>query len=171
MLSLFPKRIDGMHSGPDCDPAYDNPIRRTIMALQIRRVQVWSADVPDRPGAAVAMLEQLARNGADLEFIFTRPHPNKPDTSVLFLAPITGPEQAQAARLTGLAPSLDVAMLCVEGDNRAGIGCELMSCLAIAGINLRGLSISAVGERYAAYLAFDNPDVATQALQVLATIV
>lgn len=140
------------------------------MGLQIRRVQVWSGDIPDRPGAAAATLEHISRGGADLEFIFTRPHPNKPDTSVIFLAPISGTEQMHAARNAGLAPALDVAMLCVEGDNRPGIGYDIMSKLAIAGLNLRGLSISSLGRRFAAYLAFDNVDAATQGLQILATI-
>jgi len=140
------------------------------MALQIHKVQVWSGEIPDRPGAAAAKLELLARAGADLEFIFTRPHPTKPDTSNIFLAPISGQDQIQAARTANLGPALDVAMLWVEGENRPGIGFELMSHLAVAGINLRGLSVSAVGKRFAAYLAFDNPDIATQALQLLATI-
>jgi len=140
------------------------------MALQIHKVQVWSGEIPDRPGAAAAKLELLARAGADLEFIFTRPHPSKSDTSNIFLAPISGPEQIQAARTANLGPALDVAMLWVEGENRPGIGFELMSHFAVAGINLRGLSVSAVGKRFAAYLAFDNPDIATQALQLLATI-
>jgi hypothetical protein len=138
------------------------------VALQIRRVQAWSSEIPDRPGAAAAKLEHLARAGADLEFIFTRPHPAKPETSVIFLAPISGPAQMHAARSAGLGPALDVAMLSIEGTNRAGISFDLMSRLAIAGINLRGLSISSVGQRFVAYLAFDNPDVATQALQLLA---
>jgi hypothetical protein len=140
------------------------------MALRMHKVQVWSGEVPDRPGAAAAALERLARAGADLEFVFTRPHPKKADTSIIFLAPVSGPEQIEAARAGGLAPALDVAMLCVEGANRAGIGSELMSRLAVAGLNLRGLSVSAVGDRFAAYLAFDSPDTATLAVQVLATL-
>ena len=140
------------------------------MSLQIRKVQVWSAEIPDRPGAAAASLERLARSGVDLEFVFTRPNPRKPDTTVIFLAPITGTEQTQAARASGLAPALDVAMLSVEGTNRAGIGYDIMSHLAVAGINLRGISISSVADRFAAYLAFDNPDVATMALQILAML-
>ena len=140
------------------------------MALNIRRAQVWSGEIPDRPGAAAAKLEYLARAGADLEFVFTRPNPRKPDTSVIFLAPITGPEQMQAARSAGLGPALDVAMLVVEGDQRAGVSYDLMARLAIAGINLRGISISSIGRRFAAYLAFDNVDVATQALQILLTM-
>jgi hypothetical protein len=141
------------------------------MALEIRKVQVWSGEISDRPGAAAAKLEVLARAGADLEFIFTRPHPTRADTSMIFLAPVSGPEQMAAAKVAGLAPALDVAMLCVEGDNRPGFGYELMSRLAVAGINLRGLSISAVGSRFAAYLAFDGPDTATLAVQLLATLV
>jgi hypothetical protein len=140
------------------------------MRLQIQRVQVWSGEIPDRPGAAAATLEHLARAGADLAFVFTRPQRGDPDRSVIMLAPLQGPEQLQAARAAGLGPALDVAMLCVVGDNRPGIGYELMSRLAVAGINLRGLSVSAVGDRFAAYLAFENADVAALALQVLATL-
>jgi hypothetical protein len=140
------------------------------MTLAIRRIQVWSGDIPDRPGAAAAKLEHLAHAGIDLEFVFTRPHRGQPDTSVLFIAPISGPEQIKAARAAGLGPALDVAMLCVEGDNRAGIGYDIMSRLAVAGINLRGISISASGGHFSAYLAFDNADVATMALQILATL-
>lgn len=140
------------------------------MGFQIHRLQVWSGEIPDRPGATAAKLERLARAGADLEFVFTRPHPSKPDVAVLFLAPIEGPEQIDAAQEAGLAPARDVAMLCVEGDNHPGIGYEMMSRLAVAGINLRGLSVSALGPRFAAYLAFDSPDTATLGLQVLATL-
>jgi len=136
----------------------------------MHKVQVWTCEIPDRPGAAAAKLELLARSGANLEFIFTRPVSGKPDTSAIFLAPINGPEQVQAAQKVGLAPARDMIMLSVEGDNRAGIGFELMSRLAVAGINLRGLTISVVGERFAANLAFDHPDNAALAIQVLATL-
>jgi hypothetical protein len=140
------------------------------MPLRIRRIQVWSGEISDRPGAAAAKLVYLAEAGADLEFIFTRPSPLKLDTSVLFIAPITGPVQMEAARKANLGPALDVAMLCVEGENRPSIGYDIMSRLAIAGINLRGISISNLGGHFAAYLAFDDPDTLTMALQVLATL-
>src|SRR5437764_13878131 len=110
------------------------------MPLQIRRIQAWCGEIPDRPGAAAGKLAYLNRAGADLEFIFTRPNPNKPGTSVLFLAPVTGPEQMEAARAGALGPALDVAMLCVEGDNRPGLSYQIMAGLAVAGINLRGIA-------------------------------
>jgi hypothetical protein len=141
------------------------------MAFHIHRVQVWSGEVSDRPGATAAKLELLARGGADLEFVFTRPHPTNPDLWMLFLAPIRGGDQEEAARRAGLTPARDIAMLCVEGDNHPGIGYQLMSRLAAAGINLRGVSVSALGERFVAYLAFDNADIVTLAVQILATLV
>jgi hypothetical protein len=140
------------------------------MPLQIRRIQAWCGEIPDRPGGAAATLAYLNEAGAELEFIFTRPDPAKLDTSVIFLAPITGAEQIQAARRAGLGPALDVAMLCVEGETRPGISYDIMAKLAIAGINLRGLSVSCIGKRFAAYLAFDSVDTLTMAVQILATI-
>ncbi len=140
------------------------------MPLRIHAVQAWSAEIPDKPGAAAAKLERLSRAGADLEFVFTRPHPTKPQTGVIFLAPIVGPEQVAAAHEAGLAPARDIAMLCAECENRPGLGHDMMSRLAVAGINLRGLAISSVGDRIAAYLAFDSADSAALARQILVTL-
>ncbi len=140
------------------------------MAFRMHKVQVWSADIPDRPGAAAAKLEMLAQAGVDLEFVFTRPHRNKSDASQIFLAPIVGPDQVKAARSAGLAPALDVFMLCLEGDYRPDLGYEVMSRLAVAGINLQGISVSHLGNQFAAFLAFNSQDHITQAIQLLAGV-
>lgn len=140
------------------------------MPLDIRRVQVWCGEIPDLLGAAAARLQMLSRAGADLQFVFTRPHPHRDEAGIIFLGPISGQEQIQAARDIGLAPALDMVMLYIQGPNRPGIGFELMSQLAVAGIALESLSISAAGPRFGAYLAFANPDELTKAVQVLATI-
>jgi hypothetical protein len=140
------------------------------MALAMHKIQVWSADMPDRVGAAAAKLETLARAGANLEFVFTRPSPNNPGNTAVFLAPISTPEQIEAAQSAGFSPATGHTMLCVEGKNRPGIGFDLMSRLAVAGLPLQGLSISSLGDRFAAHIAFDNADSVTQAIQVLATL-
>ena len=140
------------------------------MAFRMRKIEVWAGELSDQPGAAAAKLELLARSGADLEFVFTRPQRHRPDNLVLFLAPIQGPEQVLAAQAVGLAPAEDVTMLCVEGDNRPGLGYELVSRLAGSGVNLQGLSMASVGDRFAAYLAFDTADLATLALYILSVI-
>ena len=36
------------------------------MPLRIRRVQVWSGEISDRPGAAAAKLAYLSKAGADV---------------------------------------------------------------------------------------------------------
>ncbi len=138
------------------------------MAFSIRKVQVWTGHISDRPGAAAAKLELLARAGADLEFIFTRPARDKPETGTIYLAPLKTPPELEAARMADLVQARDVAMLCVEGANRPGIGYAIMSRLAVAGINLHGLSVSVLGDRFAAYLLLGSPDAAAMAVQVLA---
>lgn len=140
------------------------------MALEIRKVQVWSGEVVDLLGAAAAKLEHLANAGADLQFVFTRPHPQFQEAGVIFLAPILGAQQINAAREIGLQPAPDVTMLYIQGPNRAGIGFQLMSQLAVAGIAMQGMSFSAAGQKFGAYLAFNNTDDATTAVQVLATL-
>jgi hypothetical protein len=140
------------------------------MLLEIRKVQVWRGEIDNLLGAAAALLERLAPAGVDLQFIFTRPHPKKPEAGLIFLAPITGKEQIRTALDAGLAPALDVAMLYLQGPNRPGIGYEIMSQLAVAGIPMQGMSTSAAGPCFGAYLAFDNADDASLAVQVLATL-
>jgi hypothetical protein len=140
------------------------------MPFRMHKVQVWAGDIPDRPGAAAAILERLAHAGVDLEFVFTRPRRDNAQLSQIFLAPITDPAHIQAAKEAGLTPAHDIAVLCVEGDNRTGIGFDIMSRIAVAGINLRGLSVSTLEHRYVSYLAFDNADDLTLAIQLLATL-
>lgn len=140
------------------------------MPFRMHKVQVWSADIPDRPGAAAAILERLARAEVDLEFVLTRPKRDDPQTSVIYLAPIVEPEHIQAAREAGLSLARDIAMLCLDGENRPGLGYDIMSRIAVAGINLRGLSVSTVNHRFITYLAFDNADDLTLAIQLLATL-
>jgi hypothetical protein len=140
------------------------------MSFSVQKVQVWSGELSDRPGEAAGLLEVLVRSGADLQFVFTRSQPDDPNAFEILLAPIHGPQQTEAAKLVGLAPASNTAMLRVEGPNRPGIGYELMSRLAVANLPLRGLSVSAVGDRFAAHLAFENADAAALGVQVLATL-
>ena len=45
-----------------------------------------------------------------------------------------------------------------------------LECLAVAGIPMQGMSISAAGPHFGAYLAFSNADDASKAVQVLANL-
>jgi hypothetical protein len=140
------------------------------MPLRIQREQVWSGEVADRLGAAAAKLEHLAQAGARPGLVFAYPHPASPEKAILYVAPITGPEQMQAAREVGLGPALDVAMLHLHGESRPGVGLEVMSKLAVAGLCLRGMALGTSASLLDAYLAFDSADTAALAVQVLATL-
>src|SRR5262245_16737165 len=138
------------------------------MDFRLNRVQVWSAEIPDEPGGAARVLEALARAEANLEFIWTRRLESSEGRGVIFVAPITGPAQTRAAQAVKLHRADDMVLLRIDGTDRPGVGHYLAACLAGAGINLRGMSMAAVGGHFVAYVACDNSDDTARAVQALA---
>src|SRR5207245_3332968 len=67
------------------------------MGFKLDRVHVWAGEVADRAGGAATVLSELAKAGANLEYVYTRRQPNKTGTGVLHVAPVTGPSQVRAA--------------------------------------------------------------------------
>lgn len=135
------------------------------MAYSIKKVDVWSAMIADRPGAVAARLEPLAEAGAQLEFVLARR--DKPRTGIVFVAPLKGAAQLQAAKKAGLSKADDLRALRVEGPDKKGLGARLTGALADAGINMRGISAAAIGRKCIFYLAFDSQRDATKAHRVL----
>lgn len=144
--------------------------RVKLMDFRLNKVQVWSAEVPDQPGGAAAVLEPLAQAGANLEFIWTRRLPDRPGKGVLFVAPVSGPAQTKAAQSAGLVKADDMVLLRIDGADRPGVGHFLAACLARAGINLRGMSMAAIGNHFVAYVACDSTDDTAKAVQALAAL-
>jgi len=140
------------------------------MDFRMSRIQVWSAEIPDKPGGAANVLEPLAKAHVNLEFIWTRRQPEKPGYGIIFVAPISGPEQTRAAHAAGFHKTTDMILLRIEGTDRPGVGHLLASCLANQGINLRGMSITAIGGRFTAYVACDNAEDAGKAVQALVAL-
>jgi predicted amino acid-binding ACT domain protein len=140
------------------------------MDFQLHRVPVWSAEIPDQSGGAAGVLAPLAEAGVNLEFIWTRRLTEKPGKGVIFVAPITGPAQTRAAHTAGFDRAGDMVLLRIDGTDRPGVGHHLASCLASAGLNLRGLSMTALSGRFVAYVACDNAEDTTKAVQALAAL-
>ena len=67
------------------------------MAYTIKKVDVWSGEIEDRPGGLAEKLASLGDAGANLEFIISRRAPDKPGTGVVFLTAIKGSKQKAAA--------------------------------------------------------------------------
>jgi hypothetical protein len=140
------------------------------MALDITKVDVWAADIPDQTGTLANILDQLASAGADLESVIARREPGKPAAGTVFLCPIKGRAMQNAAKQAGLSPASKIGTLRVEGPNRPGMGHQILQAVADAGINLRGVSAVVIGNKFAVYLGFDNPADATKATRALKTL-
>jgi hypothetical protein len=139
------------------------------MDFTLDKVQVWSAEIPDRAGGAAGILGPLAEAGANLEFILSRRLSHRPGTGELFVAPITGPQQTRAAHATGLHHATDMELLRIRGTDRPGVGHHLAATLAQAGLNLRSLTMAAIDGRFVAYVACEKLDTA-KAVQALAAL-
>ena len=137
------------------------------MPYSIRKVDVWAAEIDDRPGGLTGKLEALAKAGASLEFIIARRAPDKPGKGVVFLTPVRGAKQTGAAINAGLGTTDSLHSVRVEGPDRPGLGTKMTRALADAGINLRGLSAAALGRKSVAYFAFDTADDAANAIKLL----
>ena len=140
------------------------------MDLIIEQVDVWAATIEDKPGGVAAKLTSLAQEGADLDFIVARRSPEKPGKGVVFVTPLRGDREVEAATQVGFSATQSLHSLRVEGTNEAGIGATVTRKLGEAGVNLRGLSAAVLGTRFIMYLAFDSSDDAARAAGILETL-
>jgi hypothetical protein len=137
------------------------------MAYTIKKVDVWAGEIADRPGGLGATLSPLSDAGANFEFLVSRRAPDKPGTGVVFVTPIKGAKQKNAAQAAGLNTTDNLHSVRVEGPDRAGLGTKMTQALADAGINLRGVSAAALGRRAVTYFAFDSATDADTAIRTL----
>jgi hypothetical protein len=137
------------------------------MGFKLDRVHVWMVEVADQAGGVAGKLAALAQADADLEYVLTQRRPDKPGTGLLYVAPISGPVQVRAARAAGMAETPDPVVLRVEGDNEAGLAHRLTQQWALAGINMQGLTMSVLDDKFVGYAAFDTTNDANRAAAIL----
>jgi hypothetical protein len=137
------------------------------MDLLVNRVDVWAASIVDKPGGISGILKGLYEAGADLDFVIARRAPDKPGTGVVFLTPIQGDREVEAASILGFNLTSSVDSVRVEGDNVPGAANRLAELIADAGINIRGFSVAVIGPRYVAYIGFDSSSDAENATKII----
>ena len=137
------------------------------MDLMVELVDVWAASIPDRPGGLAGVLDPLREVGADLQFIVARRSPEKPGTGVVFVTPLQGDREIQAASETGFNVTQKLHSVRIIGANRPGVAAELTRRLSEQGINLRGFAAAVIGTQFVAYLGLDSLDDANKAIAVL----
>jgi hypothetical protein len=137
------------------------------MALTIEKLELWSGEIRDETGGLAATLAPLVSAGADFSFVIARRQPDKPGTGIVFLGGLRGAKQAKAAQSAGLAKSTGVSALRVEASDKPGLLQTLLAKLRPAGISLRGVSASVIGNRCAILLAFETPADRDQSMRLL----
>lgn len=137
------------------------------MKLKVSRTDTWAATIDDRPGGLADKLAALAAAGANLEFIIARRAPEQRGSGVVFVTQLKGAKQIKAAEAAGFQKTASLHSLRVEGADKPGMGAKLTGALADAGINLRGLSAAALGNRSVTHLALDTAQDAAKVATVL----
>ena len=137
------------------------------MDLLINRVDIWAASTVDKPGGLSGILKGLYEAGADLDFVIARRAPDKPGTGVVFLTPIRGDREVEAASTLGFNLTSSVDSVRVEGDNVPGAAAGLAELIADSGINIRGFSVAVIGPRYIAYIGFDSSSDTEKAAKII----
>jgi hypothetical protein len=138
-----------------------------IMKIDVSRVDVWAASIEDRPGGLAEKLEVLAQADVDLEFVIARRSSSTPGVGVVFVSPIKGARQTRAARKVGFEKTKSLHGVRIATGNKPGYSGELTKKIAEAGINLRGYTGAAIGNRAVIYLAFDSDADANRAMKLL----
>ena len=140
------------------------------MSFKWDRVHVWSCEITDQAGSVASKLAFLAQGDANLEYIFTKRLPNKPGFGVLYVAPVTGPAQVRAAKAADMHEADSPIVRRIEGDNEAGLAHHVTQQWALAGINLQGLTMAVLGDKFIGYAAFDTVNDANRAAQIVADV-
>src|SRR6202043_2548366 len=126
------------------------------MNLTVTKMDVWAAQIEDKPGGLAKLLGALAGAGADLECLVARRDPLKAGKGVAFLTPVKGADVRKAAKAEGLPPAEKKPTLKVEGNDKPGLGFRITSAIADSGVTLRRLSGIVVGRKFVAFLGFDG---------------
>lgn len=137
------------------------------MKLDVARVDVYSANLQDKPGALAKKLTVLSDAGADLEFLLAHRHENRRGKGVAYVAPLKGAAQSKAARKARFTKANRLSVLRVEGADKPGVGTTITTALGDAGINVREITTVTTGKKFVVHVALDSAADATQAARIL----
>jgi hypothetical protein len=130
------------------------------MAVRVRPIALWRAEVDNQPGTLARTLEPLASAGSNLQVIMGYGLPG--GRSAIEVSPISGARATAAAQRAGLTDG-GIAALSIEGDDRAGLVHAIASSLAEAGINMAFLVANASRGRFTSVIGFESREAADRA--------
>ena len=136
------------------------------MAVTVRKITVFRAEVDNRAGALAGLLEALQAARGSLDVVMGYRVPGQHERAVIEVWPVSGKKMTQAALSVGLKAS-ETPTLLVLGDDRPGLGQAMARALADASINLVFLVAQVVGRRYSAVFGFESAADAERAVGLL----
>jgi hypothetical protein len=136
------------------------------MALAIKKITLWRAEVENRPGALATTLEPVAQAGVDLKGVMGYRRPGAEGKAAIEVFPISGKKAATVGSAAGLAAA-EIPALLVEGDNKPGLGYSVARAVAGADINMAFFVAQVIGPKFAAVIGFETEDDATKAMPAI----
>ncbi len=133
----------------------------------IKKFPMWSVEVDDVSGSLTGLYKALADAGADIEFSLCRPLVDKPGKAILFLSPVTGKKQEDAAKRAYFIPRPDVVGVQIQGPSRVGGNFRLTAALAHEDLTIRALVTTVDGGRFTTVFALKSDKDADKAVKVL----
>jgi hypothetical protein len=138
------------------------------MAITVKKIILWRAEVVNRAGALASTLEPPAKAGVDLKVVMGYRHPDAEGKAAIEVFPISGKKPGAAASAAGLGPS-EIPALLVEGDNKPGLGYRVAQAIAAAGVNMAFFVAHVIGRKFAAVIGFETEDDAKKAMPAIKT--
>ena len=139
------------------------------MALTVKKVTLWRAEVAHQAGKLAEILEPLAKAGANLRVVMGYAFPSTPGGAAIEVFPISGKKVTAAARAAGLSAS-PIACLLAEGDDRPGLGAEMARAIEKASLNISFLMTQTVGRKFSALFGFESDADATVASKAIRAV-
>jgi hypothetical protein len=136
------------------------------MAVTVKKVTLWRAEVENKPGVLSNVLGPLAEAGADLQVVMGYRYPGEEDKAAIEVYPVSGRKLTTAAGKAGLAAA-DIPSLLVQGANVPGMGHAIAQALADAGINVAFLVAQVLDGEFSAVMGFENEDALKQATTLI----
>jgi hypothetical protein len=133
----------------------------------IKKFPLWSVEVDDVAGSTTGLFKILADAGADIEFSLSRPLGEGTGKAILFLAPIKGKKQEDAAKRADFEKRRDVVGVQVQGPSKVGGNFRLTAALAHENLAVRALVTTVDGSRFTTVFALHSEDDADRAIKVL----
>jgi len=125
------------------------------MAVSVKKAVLWRREIENRVGTLAESLKPFAKAGVNLQFVMGYASPQR-SSGAVEVYPVLDAKGEQAAKEAGLKPAHEIHCLMVEGDDRAGIVCDMANACAQAGINLHFAMCQALNKKFQAIVGFGS---------------